>query len=50
MEPQNVGHYRRVVSNLWVDVSSGLTVQYCTVKLVYNDHLWDPKFVALVDR
>ncbi len=21
-----------------------------TVKLVYNDHLWDPKFVAVVDR
>jgi hypothetical protein len=21
-----------------------------TVKLVYNDHPWDPKFVAVVDR
>ncbi len=21
-----------------------------TVKLVYNDHPWDPKFVAIVDR
>ncbi len=22
----------------------------CTVKLVYNDHPWDPKFVVVVDR
>ncbi len=22
----------------------------CTIKLVYNDHPWDPKFVAIVDR
>ncbi len=22
----------------------------CTVKLVYNDHPWDPEFVAVIDR
>ncbi len=25
-------------------------VNTCTVKSVYNDHSWDPKFVAVVDR